>query len=110
MRRSICWRSARRSSTPPAAGSVLRHGPRPLDVDLLLYGELVTADAELRLPHPLLRERRFALQPLADVEPDLPLPPDGRTVSEVLAELPAVPGVERLGRWWIEGSELGACG
>ncbi len=52
-RRSICWPSPRRSSTPPAAGSVARHGPRPLDVDLLLYDEVVTADAELRLPHPL---------------------------------------------------------
>jgi 2-amino-4-hydroxy-6-hydroxymethyldihydropteridine diphosphokinase len=95
-----------------AAGRRLgpRHGPRPLDVDLLLYDEVMTADAELRLPHPMLRQRRFALQPLADVEPNLRLPPDGRTVSEVLASLPVVPGVERLGRWWIEGNGPGASG
>ena len=50
-------------------------------------------------PHPSLRERRFVLAPLADVEPHLALPPDGRTVSEVLATLPQEPRVERLGPW-----------
>jgi 2-amino-4-hydroxy-6-hydroxymethyldihydropteridine diphosphokinase len=79
-----------------------RHGPRPLDVDLLLYGDKVTSGPELRLPHPALRERRFALQPLADLEPDRRLPPDGRTVSEVLAELRDGGKVERLGPWLID--------
>jgi 2-amino-4-hydroxy-6-hydroxymethyldihydropteridine diphosphokinase len=84
-----------------AAGRRLgtRHGPRPLDVDLLLYGDAVARDPELRLPHPELRERRFALQPLADLEPDRALPPDGRTVSEVLAGLADRTKIERLGRW-----------
>ncbi len=90
-----------------AAGRRLgrRHGPRPLDVDLLLYADVVTAGPELRLPHPLLRERRFVLQPLADLDPTRPLPPDGRTVIEVLAGLPEQPRVERIGRWLDEGSK-----
>ena len=79
-----------------------RHGPRPLDVDLLLYDDVVTSGEELRLPHPALRERRFVLAPLADLEPRLALPPDGRSVSEVLATLPLEPRVERLGLWLTE--------
>jgi 2-amino-4-hydroxy-6-hydroxymethyldihydropteridine diphosphokinase len=77
----------------------VRHAPRPLDVDLLLYGDAIATGAELRLPHPALRERRFVLQPLADLEPDRPLPPDGWTVRAVLATLPPIPTVERLGPW-----------
>ena len=79
-----------------------RHAPRPLDVDLLLWDDVVSHDSELRLPHPGLRERRFVLAPLCDVEPHLALPPDGRTVSELLATLPARPAVERLGPWLDE--------
>ena len=61
-----------------------RHGPRPLDVDLLLYGELTSDRPELTLPHPGLRQRRFALAPLAEIAPDLAIPPDGATVTELL--------------------------
>ena len=64
-----------------------RNAPRPLDVDLLLWGDLVLDRPELTLPHPRLRERRFVLQPLADLAPDLALPPDGRTVRELLKEV-----------------------
>lgn len=62
-----------------------RDAPRPLDVDLLVYGDRITTAPELTLPHPRLRERRFVLAPLADVLPDLPLPPDGATTAELLA-------------------------
>jgi 7,8-dihydro-6-hydroxymethylpterin-pyrophosphokinase len=68
-----------------------RWGPRPLDVDLLLVGELQRDDAVLTLPHPRLRERGFVLAPLAEVAPGLRLPPghpDGRTAAELLAALP----------------------
>jgi 2-amino-4-hydroxy-6-hydroxymethyldihydropteridine diphosphokinase len=61
-----------------------RGGPRPLDLDLLLYGERVERRAELVLPHPRLRARRFALAPLADLVPDLAVPPDGATVRSLL--------------------------
>ncbi|HXT51938.1 MAG TPA: 2-amino-4-hydroxy-6-hydroxymethyldihydropteridine diphosphokinase, partial [Thermoanaerobaculia bacterium] len=65
-----------------------RWGPRPLDVDLLLVGELRRSEAALTLPHPRLRERGFVLAPLAALAPELRLPPDGRTVAELLAKLP----------------------
>jgi 7,8-dihydro-6-hydroxymethylpterin-pyrophosphokinase len=73
-----------------------RFGPRPLDVDLLLYGDLRSDAAEMTLPHPRLRERRFVLAPLAEIAPDLALPPDGARVAELLARLGDDPaGVER---------------
>jgi 2-amino-4-hydroxy-6-hydroxymethyldihydropteridine diphosphokinase len=76
-----------------------RHGPRPLDVDLLIYDDIVASDPELRLPHPAMRDRRFVLAPLADIAPELRLPPAGRTVRELESLLPRDPGVERLGPW-----------
>jgi 2-amino-4-hydroxy-6-hydroxymethyldihydropteridine diphosphokinase len=71
--------------------------PRTIDVDLLLAGDLVRATPELTLPHPRLRERRFVLAPLADLLPDLPLPPDGATARRLLETLPARPWAVRLG-------------
>jgi 2-amino-4-hydroxy-6-hydroxymethyldihydropteridine diphosphokinase len=62
-----------------------RFGPRPLDIDLLLWGDRISPYPELTLPHPRLRDRRFVLEPLAALAPDLPLPPDGRKVRELLA-------------------------
>jgi len=81
-----------------------RFGPRPLDVDLLFYGELVLPGdpAELILPHPRLRQRRFVLAPLHDLRPDLRLPPDGATVRELLADLGPGQRVERIG--WSDPS------
>jgi len=80
----------------PARPAAERWGPRPLDVDLLVWGGLVSADPELTLPHPRLRERAFVLVPLAEVAPDLHVPPDGATVAELLARLGEIEGVERV--------------
>jgi 2-amino-4-hydroxy-6-hydroxymethyldihydropteridine diphosphokinase len=74
-----------------------RFGPRPLDVDLLLYGDRQSSAPELTLPHPRLRERRFVLEPLAEIAPDLRVPPDGARVGDLLARLPAGEVVERVG-------------
>jgi 2-amino-4-hydroxy-6-hydroxymethyldihydropteridine diphosphokinase len=83
-----------------------RDAPRPLDVDLLLYGSRVADDPALTLPHPRLAVRRFALAPLADVAPELAVPPGGTTVAALLAALPPGPGggaVERVaGAEWRE--------
>lgn len=64
-----------------------RFGPRPLDIDLLVYGDLVLHTPELCIPHPRLRERRFYLAPLADIAPHLPVPPDAATIVELLERL-----------------------
>jgi 2-amino-4-hydroxy-6-hydroxymethyldihydropteridine diphosphokinase len=82
-----------------AAGRRLssRHGPRPLDIDLLLWGDRLTDFPELTLPHPSLRSRRFVLAPLADIAPDLPLPPDGARVADLLAAVGQEDRVERVG-------------
>jgi 2-amino-4-hydroxy-6-hydroxymethyldihydropteridine diphosphokinase len=61
-----------------------RFGPRTIDLDLLLVGETVIDESGLTLPHPRLHERRFALEPLAELAPDAVLPGRG-TVSELLA-------------------------
>ena len=53
------------------------HGPRTLDLDLLLYGNEVIDEPELRVPHPRLHERRFVLEPLAELAPGLVVPGHG---------------------------------
>lgn len=73
-----------------------RWSPRPLDVDLLLVGARQMRDADLELPHPRLAERPFVLAPLADLLPDLTLPPEGRTARESLARLPADPSLVKV--------------
>jgi 2-amino-4-hydroxy-6-hydroxymethyldihydropteridine diphosphokinase len=61
-------------------------GPRTIDLDLLLFGDEVVDEPELRVPHPRLHERRFALEPLAELAPGLEVPGRGR-VEELLAGL-----------------------
>ena len=63
-----------------------RFGPRTIDLDLLLYGEVELDEPGLSVPHPRLHERRFALEPLAELEPALVVPGRG-PVADLLAEL-----------------------
>jgi 2-amino-4-hydroxy-6-hydroxymethyldihydropteridine diphosphokinase len=63
-----------------------RWGPRTVDLDLLVYGTETVDEPGLRVPHPRLHERRFALEPLAELNPDLEVPGLG-PVSEALAAL-----------------------
>jgi 2-amino-4-hydroxy-6-hydroxymethyldihydropteridine diphosphokinase len=63
-----------------------RWGPRTIDLDLLVYGDETVDEPGLRIPHPRLHERKFALEPLADLEPELDIPGLG-TVSEALSRL-----------------------
>ncbi len=71
-----------------------RHSPRPLDVDLLLLGELELSTAHLTLPHPEVTRRRFVLAPLLDLDPLLSLP-DGTKLSDALAALGSDERVDR---------------
>jgi 2-amino-4-hydroxy-6-hydroxymethyldihydropteridine diphosphokinase len=66
---------------------VVAKGPRVIDLDLLLYGQVVMASEELVLPHPALQERRFVLEPLAEIAPGMVHPVLGLTVGEMLARL-----------------------
>lgn len=61
---------------------------RTLDLDLILFGSKIVAGQPLTVPHPRFRERRFVLEPLAQIAPDLRDPVTGLTVSELLARLP----------------------
>jgi 2-amino-4-hydroxy-6-hydroxymethyldihydropteridine diphosphokinase len=60
-------------------------GPRVIDVDVLLYGSAVVNSADLVIPHAALAERRFVLEPLAELAPELRHPVTRRTVREMLA-------------------------
>jgi 2-amino-4-hydroxy-6-hydroxymethyldihydropteridine diphosphokinase len=63
-----------------------RHGPRPIDLDLLLLGDLELSTERLTLPHPEVTSRRFVLAPLLELDPELQLP-DGTSLSHALAAL-----------------------
>ncbi len=65
----------------------VRWGPRTLDLDLLLYERRTLRSSRLTLPHPGLPGRRFVLEPLCDLDPDLVVPGVGRTVVDLLASL-----------------------
>jgi 2-amino-4-hydroxy-6-hydroxymethyldihydropteridine diphosphokinase len=71
-----------------------RHSPRPLDVDLLLLGEVELSTDRLTLPHREVATRRFVLVPLLELDPDLALP-SGKKLRDLLRALPAGQQVER---------------
>jgi 2-amino-4-hydroxy-6-hydroxymethyldihydropteridine diphosphokinase len=74
----------------------LRHSPRPLDVDLLLLGDIELRTERLTLPHPEVSSRRFVVVPLLELDQELGLP-DGTCLADALAMLPAGQRVERRG-------------
>jgi 2-amino-4-hydroxy-6-hydroxymethyldihydropteridine diphosphokinase len=73
----------------------VRHGPRVIDIDVLLLGDIAYASERLTLPHPEVLTRRFVLVPLLELDPDLALP-DGRRLEGALAALEGQ-RVERVG-------------
>lgn len=64
-----------------------RYEDRPIDIDLLLYGDLVLTSERLILPHPLLPERLFVLEPLAEIAPQILHPTLGKTIQTLRDEL-----------------------
>jgi 2-amino-4-hydroxy-6-hydroxymethyldihydropteridine diphosphokinase len=90
-----------------------RHGPRTIDLDLLLYGNIVQDTPELTIPHPRMHERGFVLEPFAEIAPDAVHPRLGKTIGELwddfeppeegaddegIAERPLGPALARAGR------------
>ena len=73
-----------------------RHGPRHLDIDLLLMGDLELQTERLTLPHPQVTSRRFVLVPLLELDPELALP-NGTRLSDALERLGEGERVERVG-------------
>lgn len=70
--------------------------PRPLDLDLIAFGTEVRATQELTLPHPRAHQRRFVLEPLNEIAPNLVLPGQTKTVARLLSQLPPDSDIKRL--------------
>ncbi|WP_043802603.1 2-amino-4-hydroxy-6-hydroxymethyldihydropteridine diphosphokinase [Deinococcus gobiensis] len=74
---------------------------RVLDLDLILYGDQVSGDPALTLPHPRAWERAFVLAPLADLDPALPHPVTGETAAQALARV-GPGGIEQVSPTWTQ--------
>jgi 2-amino-4-hydroxy-6-hydroxymethyldihydropteridine diphosphokinase len=73
-----------------------RWGPRTIDLDILIFNDKKIETEELRIPHPLLHERQFALAPLAEIDQDLLHPILKKTIGKLLEDLKEDQGVEKL--------------
>ncbi|MEI6206609.1 MAG: 2-amino-4-hydroxy-6-hydroxymethyldihydropteridine diphosphokinase [Desulfuromonadales bacterium] len=74
----------------------VHQGPRRMDLDLLLFGSEIILEDALTVPHPRLTERRFVLQPLCDIAPQVQHPLRGQTVAELLSSLKSDETVVKL--------------
>jgi 2-amino-4-hydroxy-6-hydroxymethyldihydropteridine diphosphokinase len=79
-----------------------RNAPRVIDIDIIAAGIEHLSRPDLVVPHPRWKERRFVVQPLADIRPDRVLPGERRSVREVLAALPERPAATRCPKQWAE--------
>ena len=77
-----------------------RWGPRTIDLDLLLYGDLVVDEPDLRVPHPELTRRAFVMVPLVELDPLLVHPVTGQTLLHHLSLIDARPLVKKSSRLW----------
>ncbi|HEY6293365.1 MAG TPA: 2-amino-4-hydroxy-6-hydroxymethyldihydropteridine diphosphokinase [Terriglobia bacterium] len=73
-----------------------RNGPRPVDIDILLYDSVMIHSPELTIPHPRMAERRFVLVPLSEIAPDAEHPVMRQSMSQMLKETPDRSQVVRL--------------
>ena len=77
-----------------------RNVSRAIDIDLLYAGDTKIDDEQLHIPHPRMHERRFVLEPLAEIRPDLVLPNQTQTAAALLQNLRDSAGVVRLKDQW----------
>lgn len=73
-----------------------KKGPRTIDIDILLFGNSIIEAKELTVPHPALHERRFVLEPLAEIAPDIGHPVFKRSIRELRDALPPGQAVRKL--------------
>lgn len=85
---------------------VVLWGPRTLDLDLLLYGDVVMRSDRLTLPHPRLAERRFVLAPLADIAATARLPTTGARIDALFAGLPPATPADRADRVAVDWASV----
>ncbi len=75
---------------------IQKKGPRTIDIDVLLFGDTVVDSPEVTIPHPAMSQRRFVLEPLAEIAPEARHPVLKKTIRELLAALPAGQAVRRI--------------
>ncbi len=76
---------------------LVKKGPRNIDLDILLFGDQIVEDAKLTIPHPAMHERRFVLDPLAEIAPTAWHPMDKRSIRELLEALLPGQSVRKIG-------------
>lgn len=73
-----------------------KKGPRSIDIDILLFGDEVVSSPDLTIPHPAMHQRRFVLEPLAEIAPDAQHPVLNKTIQELLNALPEGQAVRKI--------------
>ena len=74
-----------------------RNGPRLIDLDILFYGNRIIQTPRLQVPHPRLTQRAFVLVPLAEIAPEFVHPQNRQTITQLMAALPDLGGVQKCG-------------